>query len=435
MNTERWWSASAWTSSSRARAAERRGERVDRGPVPPLGEVRHGFEREHGATLRAGEGVLRRAGARVRRVVRGRGRFTERERPGWDEELAELRGASSARCRRRGRSTSPAAPAFLTRHLRGPIVGLDQSDADARDRAASRRRRRSSCRATRSSCRSPTARSSACSRRTSTGISTRTSGRASSPRRGGSRAELVDRRLGAPRGRRARGGMQERILNDGSRWRSRSGTSRREQLAEELGGGETLHAGRWFVVVALACADVDAPRGAALVPLARLAPARQPRAAAPAPSRVPARVAARSSHGRPRASARTSSARRPASSRARSSGPGAAAPGRRSAAGSSSTRTRSTTTFYCAAVTRCYPGRPPSGRGDRTPTPREQELCAFWREWELRLLRPRLIVTVGGLAARRLLGATSLALRRRAVRARRRDGRPAPPPVRRERAG
>ena len=64
--------------------------------------------------------------------------------------------------------------------------------------------------------------------------------------------------------------------------------------------------------------------------------------------------------------------------------------------------------FYCASVTRCYPGRSPGGRGDRTPTPREQELCAFWREWELRLLRPRLIVTVGGLAARRLLGLTRL---------------------------
>jgi uracil-DNA glycosylase len=65
-------------------------------------------------------------------------------------------------------------------------------------------------------------------------------------------------------------------------------------------------------------------------------------------------------------------------------------------------------TFYCASVTRCYPGRSPGGRGDRTPTPREQELCAFWREWELRLLRPDLIVTVGGLAARRLLGLTRL---------------------------
>jgi uracil-DNA glycosylase family 4 len=66
-------------------------------------------------------------------------------------------------------------------------------------------------------------------------------------------------------------------------------------------------------------------------------------------------------------------------------------------------------TFYCASVTRCYPGKAPSGRGDRTPTPREQELCAFWREWELRLLRPALIVPVGGVAIRRLLGRSGLA--------------------------
>src|SRR5881397_1668834 len=65
-------------------------------------------------------------------------------------------------------------------------------------------------------------------------------------------------------------------------------------------------------------------------------------------------------------------------------------------------------TFYCASVTRCYPGRAPTGRGDRTPTRPEQELCSFWREWELRLLRPELVVTVGGLAARRLLGLTSV---------------------------
>jgi uracil-DNA glycosylase len=65
-------------------------------------------------------------------------------------------------------------------------------------------------------------------------------------------------------------------------------------------------------------------------------------------------------------------------------------------------------TFYCASVTRCYPGRAPSGRGDRTPTPQEQELCAFWRDWELELIRPRLIVPVGGLAARRLLGVKSV---------------------------
>ena len=65
-------------------------------------------------------------------------------------------------------------------------------------------------------------------------------------------------------------------------------------------------------------------------------------------------------------------------------------------------------TFYCASVTRCYPGRAPSGRGDRTPVPRERELCAFWHRWELELLRPRLVVTVGGLALKRLLGIATL---------------------------
>jgi uracil-DNA glycosylase len=65
-------------------------------------------------------------------------------------------------------------------------------------------------------------------------------------------------------------------------------------------------------------------------------------------------------------------------------------------------------TFYCASVTRCYPGKAPSGRGDRTPSPREQELCAFWRDWELRLIQPKLVVPVGGLAARRLLGLKSV---------------------------
>ena len=55
-------------------------------------------------------------------------------------------------------------------------------------------------------------------------------------------------------------------------------------------------------------------------------------------------------------------------------------------------------TFYCVSVTRCYPGRHPSGRGDRPATPRELELCRFWLDWELRLLRPAVIVPVGGLA-------------------------------------
>ena len=65
-------------------------------------------------------------------------------------------------------------------------------------------------------------------------------------------------------------------------------------------------------------------------------------------------------------------------------------------------------TFYIASVTRCYPGRPLTGRGDRTPTPREQELCRFWRDWELEILRPGLVLTVGGLALKQLVGVKSL---------------------------
>ncbi|MGI8510531.1 MAG: uracil-DNA glycosylase family protein [Gemmatimonadaceae bacterium] len=64
--------------------------------------------------------------------------------------------------------------------------------------------------------------------------------------------------------------------------------------------------------------------------------------------------------------------------------------------------------IYIAAVTRCYPGASPSGRGDRVPTPREQQLCGGWLESELRLMRPSLIVPVGRLAINRFIGARPL---------------------------
>jgi len=64
--------------------------------------------------------------------------------------------------------------------------------------------------------------------------------------------------------------------------------------------------------------------------------------------------------------------------------------------------------FYCASVTRCFPGPSPTGRGDRRATPAEEALCASWREEELRLLRPALVVTVGLAAAAQLLGVRRL---------------------------
>lgn len=58
---------------------------------------------------------------------------------------------------------------------------------------------------------------------------------------------------------------------------------------------------------------------------------------------------------------------------------------------------------YIAAVTRCYPGPSPSGRGDRVPSPEEQAHCAPWLEAELDLIQPALIIPVGRLAIDRFL--------------------------------
>jgi uracil-DNA glycosylase len=59
--------------------------------------------------------------------------------------------------------------------------------------------------------------------------------------------------------------------------------------------------------------------------------------------------------------------------------------------------------IYIAAVTRCFPGPSPSGRGDRLPSPAEQDNCASWLENELRIIRPKLLIPVGRLAICRFL--------------------------------
>ena len=59
--------------------------------------------------------------------------------------------------------------------------------------------------------------------------------------------------------------------------------------------------------------------------------------------------------------------------------------------------------IYIAAITRCYPGPSPSGRGDRVPSTAERAACASWLDEELRLLRPRVLIPVGRLAIERFL--------------------------------
>lgn len=58
---------------------------------------------------------------------------------------------------------------------------------------------------------------------------------------------------------------------------------------------------------------------------------------------------------------------------------------------------------YIAALTRCYPGRAASGRGDRVPGPDEQARCAPWLDAELRLIRPPVLIPIGRLAITRFL--------------------------------
>ncbi len=60
--------------------------------------------------------------------------------------------------------------------------------------------------------------------------------------------------------------------------------------------------------------------------------------------------------------------------------------------------------FYMTSVTKCFPGPNKSGRGDRAPSRKEQQLCADWLEAELMLVDPEVIVPVGKMAIERFFG-------------------------------
>ncbi len=64
--------------------------------------------------------------------------------------------------------------------------------------------------------------------------------------------------------------------------------------------------------------------------------------------------------------------------------------------------------IYIAAMTRCYPGPSPTGRGDRVPSPAQLEACSSWLDAELEIIRPPLVIPVGRLAISRFLPALPL---------------------------
>lgn len=58
---------------------------------------------------------------------------------------------------------------------------------------------------------------------------------------------------------------------------------------------------------------------------------------------------------------------------------------------------------YFSAITKCYPGKSKNGKGDRVPTAKERELCRPWREQELAIIQPKIILAIGRVAIEQFL--------------------------------
>ncbi len=178
----------------------------------------------------------------------GAGQFEGRARPGWREEIDELVRALAALPPARTLDVA-CGTGFLTRHIRGPVVGLDQSPAMLRE--FSRRLPDATVHEADALAGLPFA--DGAFERVFTG---HFYGHLEPDERRRFLAEaqriapelvVVDSALGADLEPES---VQERILKDGTRWQVYKRYFTPEELVDELGGGRVLHAGRWFVAVA-----------------------------------------------------------------------------------------------------------------------------------------------------------------------------------------
>ena len=174
------------------------------------------------------------------------GRFDGLARENWDHELRVLERVLAALPPTRTLDVA-CGTGFLTRHLRGDVTGLDQSGRML-ERAAARMPEATLVEADAF----PLPFSDNSFGRVLTGhfyghLEPIERARfVADARRVAPELVVVD---SAVRPDREREGRQERILNDGTRWEVYKRYFEPEELAAELGGGETLLAGRWFVVV------------------------------------------------------------------------------------------------------------------------------------------------------------------------------------------
>jgi demethylmenaquinone methyltransferase/2-methoxy-6-polyprenyl-1,4-benzoquinol methylase len=176
----------------------------------------------------------------------GTGRFAERDRPGWNEEIAALSRTLEALPPAKTLDVA-CGTGFLTRHLPGEIVGLDQSESMLEE---ARRQAPSATYLAGDALSLPFEDDSF--ERVFTG---HFYGHLEQPereqflreaRRIARELVIVDSAIqpDVPAEE-----WQERILNDGTRWEVYKRYFTPELLAAELGGGGTVFAGRWFVAV------------------------------------------------------------------------------------------------------------------------------------------------------------------------------------------
>jgi uracil-DNA glycosylase family 4 len=59
---------------------------------------------------------------------------------------------------------------------------------------------------------------------------------------------------------------------------------------------------------------------------------------------------------------------------------------------------------YLSSLTRCFPGKSPSGNGDRPPSRAEIDLCRRFLERELDLIQPGVVLLVGKMAIDAFVG-------------------------------
>jgi len=177
---------------------------------------------------------------------KGLGRFDQRVRPEWDLDVRELEETLAGLPPLRTLDVA-CGTGFLTRHLRGEVVALDQSPrmlAVAREQAP----------------RAELVQGDALDLPFPDGSFDRVfTGHFYGHLEAGDRERFVDEaRRVAPelvvvdsitRLDEEPEQVQERILNDGTRWTVYKRYFEPEQLVEELGGGEVVLANRWFVVV------------------------------------------------------------------------------------------------------------------------------------------------------------------------------------------